>query len=215
MIAFEIFVNGNKICSAGVGDDGVLHSSLTLITRERGNKQTVEGDAERLIFNVGGAVGSPHNASQHIRWPDQHLAVGDEVAIRIVETEAIDKPSEVLEPLRFECGFCGKKQDEVDRIVGGPRGHICDQCVADLLSYCENGATRAETNPERPGAESPGCSFCGKAWEEAQIAISKAGGAICIACLKIYEERLSDYAQSEIRYPATCRTRNRRQGEIE
>ena len=30
----------------------------------------------------------------------------------------------------YECSFCGKKQEEVRRMIAGPRGvFICDSCV--------------------------------------------------------------------------------------
>jgi len=30
----------------------------------------------------------------------------------------------------FRCSFCGKQQDQVERLIAGPNGvYICDQCV--------------------------------------------------------------------------------------
>ncbi len=32
---------------------------------------------------------------------------------------------------QHRCSFCGKSQDEVSRLIAGPRGvYICDECVA-------------------------------------------------------------------------------------
>jgi biotin operon repressor len=30
---------------------------------------------------------------------------------------------------RLSCSFCGKKDSEVAKLLGGPRVHICDTCV--------------------------------------------------------------------------------------
>lgn len=30
---------------------------------------------------------------------------------------------------RLKCSFCSKTQDNVSRLLGGPKVHICDECV--------------------------------------------------------------------------------------
>lgn len=32
-------------------------------------------------------------------------------------------------PGRYACTFCGKKQEDVRKIVVGPRAFICDECI--------------------------------------------------------------------------------------
>ena len=77
MICLEVWVNGEKICLAGVGD-GVLHCIV---------------DAARRRFkshlHVGGLIDN-----EHVRWTqrDHFLEVGDEVTIKIVEADAVDEP---------------------------------------------------------------------------------------------------------------------------
>lgn len=37
---------------------------------------------------------------------------------------------------RIKCSFCGKSQDQVERIIAGPDVYICNECVemcADIL----------------------------------------------------------------------------------
>jgi ATP-dependent Clp protease ATP-binding subunit ClpX len=29
----------------------------------------------------------------------------------------------------FRCSFCGKSEDEVQKLVAGPKVYICDECV--------------------------------------------------------------------------------------
>lgn len=33
---------------------------------------------------------------------------------------------------RRYCGFCGKEEREVDRLIAGPPGYICNECI-DLM----------------------------------------------------------------------------------
>jgi ATP-dependent Clp protease ATP-binding subunit ClpX len=35
----------------------------------------------------------------------------------------------IFEPRRLRCNFCGKSQDEVEKLVAGPRVYICNECV--------------------------------------------------------------------------------------
>jgi hypothetical protein len=34
-----------------------------------------------------------------------------------------------LKARRLRCSFCGKKNSEVSKLLGGPKVHICDACV--------------------------------------------------------------------------------------
>jgi len=81
MIAFEIYVNGRKLCLAGIGDDGVLSVIANWVTRMG------EGD---LFLEICGLV-SP--AREHVAWAHQNpLRVGDRVQVKIVKADSVDKP---------------------------------------------------------------------------------------------------------------------------
>lgn len=75
MIAFEVWVNGEKKCTAGVGDEGVL--------------TVIVNGPDHPHLSVGGLSGE-----EHLRWLKRGfmLKVGDEVTVRVVETEAVDEP---------------------------------------------------------------------------------------------------------------------------
>ena len=92
MIAFEVFLNGNKVCTAGVGDLGVLTAMLTWVRREGKNTESKESRnvEEELTLNVGGFVSSKN---EHVRWTDDKLTVGDEVCIRIINLESVGPAS--------------------------------------------------------------------------------------------------------------------------
>ena len=91
MIAFEVFLNGNKVCRAGVGDLGVLTTVLSWVRREGRNTETREPRIieEELTLNVGGLISSKN---EHVRWSDDKLTVGDEVRVRVINLESVDPP---------------------------------------------------------------------------------------------------------------------------
>jgi hypothetical protein len=81
MRAFEVSVNGEKLCLAGIGDDGVLTTIVHCAARQR--------DAG-LFLEVGGLIGQ---TKEHLNWINQKpLSVGDNVQIKIIETGAVDNP---------------------------------------------------------------------------------------------------------------------------
>jgi len=80
MRAFEIYVNGKRACLAGVNDASVLTAIMDYAGR----------DKERLHLHVGGLL-IPQE--EHVRWQDRDLAVGDEIRIRIVDSDKVDAPT--------------------------------------------------------------------------------------------------------------------------
>ena len=91
MIAFEVSLNGNSICNAGVGDLGVLNTIITWVRRAGKNTETKEPEnyEEELTLDVSGLISS---RNEHVRWSESGLAVGDEILIRVTNREAVDTP---------------------------------------------------------------------------------------------------------------------------
>ena len=89
MIAFNVYLNGSKLCSAGVGDDGVVSADVTWV-RRTGNRRKPNTPAEQLTMDVGGIDGP---ADEYVRWHEgRMLQVGDEIRIKIVDTDTVDRP---------------------------------------------------------------------------------------------------------------------------
>jgi hypothetical protein len=82
MRAFRISLNGKKLCLAGVGYDGVLTTIITS-TRFRNRRETQ--------VRVSGLI-LPQD--EHVVWKRSRLRTGDELRVKIVEAEAVDKPRE-------------------------------------------------------------------------------------------------------------------------
>ena len=73
MIAFDIYLNDQKLCRAGIGDSGVLSAIVTwaATTMPTGTRN------ESLFLNMGGLINPEGN---HVSWINQKgLTVGDRI----------------------------------------------------------------------------------------------------------------------------------------
>jgi hypothetical protein len=91
MRAFQVYLNGKRLCTAGVGDDGVLSTIVTWVRTARNTpshrSKPVQG--EDLFIQVGGLI---NPIEEHLSWLQRPLRVGDDVRITVVETESVDRP---------------------------------------------------------------------------------------------------------------------------
>ena len=59
--------------------------------------------------------------------------------------------------MTYRCSFCGKSQDQVQRLIAGPGGvYICDECVdlcREIIEEEHNHSPR--TRPATPSARCP------------------------------------------------------------
>lgn len=88
MTAFEVHLNGQKLCTAGLGDVGVL----SVILSWRGTQPYKDGTAPgaaAIEFTVTGLT-SP--AGENVHWAEPAVKAGDEIRIRVVDTDRVDAP---------------------------------------------------------------------------------------------------------------------------
>ena len=81
MKALTVYLNGDRICTASLGDDGHVSADASLF----GN-----GDDAGFV-RVGGFDGSKNH---HVKWCFQQIKTGDEVRIVVEDTQQIDEPNE-------------------------------------------------------------------------------------------------------------------------
>jgi hypothetical protein len=91
MRAFVVYLNGRRLCTAGVGDQGVLTVNVTWVRREGPRTLSKRSDSveEELGLEVGGLITS---SDEHVRWRQRPIGVGDEVRIEVVESKSVDRP---------------------------------------------------------------------------------------------------------------------------
>lgn len=98
MICFEVRVNGKVVCTAGVGDLGVLTAILTWVKREPSDcpegVEIAEWSEETLDLNIGGSIGHGKHGHAFLDWiSHQRMSVGDEITIRILNQPQCDPPA--------------------------------------------------------------------------------------------------------------------------
>ncbi|HET8921524.1 MAG TPA: hypothetical protein VFN26_00860 [Candidatus Acidoferrum sp.] len=81
MRTFEVFLNEQRLCVAGITGDGVMSIILDSVTGP---------NRDELFLRVGGLQGS---TKEHVRWQERELKVGDNVRIRVAEAESFDPPT--------------------------------------------------------------------------------------------------------------------------
>jgi hypothetical protein len=86
MLAFEVYINGKKQCTAGIAGPAVLTAAVCWVLRNPAQRRLRR---KELNLGVGGLVS---RSDEHLEWLQRDLQSGDEVTIRILETARVDKP---------------------------------------------------------------------------------------------------------------------------
>jgi hypothetical protein len=80
MRTFAVYLNGKRLCLAGIGNDGVLTAIVNWVVG-RGRRD--------MWLSVGGLIST---TDEHVRWSNAKLHVGDQIKIKIRETASADDP---------------------------------------------------------------------------------------------------------------------------
>jgi hypothetical protein len=86
----------------------------------------------------------------------------------------------------LSCSFCGKAQDDVQKLIAGPTVFICDECV-DVCVKIIAEDTRLQRSARRQTSAT--CTFCGKIATDALSIPDR--GILCGDCADAIEEHLS------------------------
>src|SRR5260370_37957181 len=83
MKAYEVFLNGDRLCLAGIAGNGILNVMITHLKRD--------GDRDEVHLYVGGRKGLI--SGEHVAWTTTQLSKDDEVRVRIIESDWDDEPT--------------------------------------------------------------------------------------------------------------------------
>ena len=86
MRVVEVYVNGEKVCAAGLPSPGHVGTSVTWSARDRGRSG---------LMSVSGEDGS-----DVVFWLTKPLGVGDDVTIRLCESDHADPPT-LRQPIEY------------------------------------------------------------------------------------------------------------------
>jgi hypothetical protein len=192
MICFEVTINGEKACTAGVGDAGVLSTILTFAKRfEESQENQDQGKSEHIDLRVGGIANVDAETSEHVDWIHRDLSPGDEISIKVIEAAKCDRPAS-KETSYLRCSFCGKKQSEVLKLIAGPTNYICNECVYDCSQAIAEGEPIGAITLVLGKQAEARCSFCGKKPVEVDRVVGNTVAHICIECIKVCGEIVRD-----------------------
>lgn len=88
MIAFEVRVNDELICTAGVEDFGVLTAIVSWVRRRPEKSLDGNTDEEELTAEIGGL----NSLDENLTWLSQALKAGDSISLRVVNADKVDAP---------------------------------------------------------------------------------------------------------------------------
>ena len=89
MRAYEVFLNGSRLCLAGIDGNGVLNATVHYGCGQK---------LDHLHLTVGGLLASTR---EQLTWAGADLKLGDEVHLKVVDVVLVDKP-EVQPPIAPE-----------------------------------------------------------------------------------------------------------------
>ncbi len=96
MMVFEIKINGEKVCNAGLYSTGVLSTIISWVKKNHedstSNQESESLIKKRIAISVGGTSLDVEGDRYNYKWIDRTLQVGDEINIKIVENSKIDEP---------------------------------------------------------------------------------------------------------------------------
>lgn len=105
-----------------------------------------------MVLNADGLASLETSSHEFLMWPAPAITLGDEVCIRLVETDEPDRASiarlgegsmDEPPPAGPICAFCGKAHYEVQTMLSGKRAYVCGDCIELLHSEYANGRSEA------------------------------------------------------------------------
>ncbi len=95
MIAFEVGLNGKRVCIAGADDLCVLTTNISAVGKLGTNTVPSRRDDTpvEIHYSVGGLTArSDPRKNVHMKWKSvERLGIGDVIQVRIVETDKADR----------------------------------------------------------------------------------------------------------------------------
>jgi hypothetical protein len=94
----------------------------------------------------------------------------------------MDRENQISADTKLHCSFCGKSQDDVRKLIAGPKVYICDECV-DLC----NGILEREPDTAPGTSASPQpiatCALCKLPKDVAELRLVADKSALCVECI--------------------------------
>jgi hypothetical protein len=89
VIAFKVSLNGKHVCTAGVGEFGVVSAIVTWVRRRPEKSRDGKSIEEELTADIGGL---DSDANEHLKWLARRLRVGDRITLEVINADRVHKP---------------------------------------------------------------------------------------------------------------------------
>jgi hypothetical protein len=96
VICFDVSLNGESLCLAGIPGHGVLSVIADWVHRRASAESEDEGERwkDELRVSVGGLERNPSDVeAEYLNWVNRDLKPGDVLAIRVVQSDIADEPA--------------------------------------------------------------------------------------------------------------------------
>jgi hypothetical protein len=137
MLCLQISINGRIVLTAGHDRAEHVTASVEVLPEDGA-----------VALGVDGLACLETSSHDFLMWPAPAIRAGDEVSIRLVETDKPDRPSiaragegsiDEAPPAGPICAFCGKAHYEVQTMVASNRAYICGDCIELLYGEFAKG----------------------------------------------------------------------------
>lgn len=98
MLCFEVYLNDERICTAGIGSFGVLTAIVSWVSHSPAKmarwacENLPATESERVELTVCGLGPEGVEPVENLKWVEDTLAAGDEIRIRLIEAASADVP---------------------------------------------------------------------------------------------------------------------------
>ncbi len=89
-VVFDVYLNGRRLCRAGVGESGVLSAIINWVSG--GTTRDGRRRKAQLDLHVGGLRHDDRGSDIHPSWVDVNLKPGDQISVRVGQGDRIDRP---------------------------------------------------------------------------------------------------------------------------
>lgn len=137
MLAFEVWVNGNKLYT--VASESAESYGIDLSCHPK-----VQSDI--ASFEASGYVDSESAYPDELRWGSKHLKQGDELVVKVINTTSPDQAART----KYEgglipednhamlCSNCGKSQFDTNRFIRAERISLCMACASAITEMTQD-----------------------------------------------------------------------------
>ena len=129
MICLEIIVNGERRTLAGAAAAQTISAEVCTYP-----------ELQQAWLQVHGEVMPEGQPEADADWLSTQLSVGDQVQIRLIETDEpvspqltrVEPTAPASDEIPFVCGFCNKDATQTEGMVASRKAMICHACIRYL-----------------------------------------------------------------------------------